>query len=306
MKVLKELYKILQKVLIPPKLYHWKVPLLVSLCLWLSALLTQDSEWRNYLANLSWIFLIVAIGWGTTQPPFLINGISLSPWITGALISVFLSGTLTRDHQPFAIISWPLVSACLATLLEFKISRLNFEISFPLVRPTFLIFILIHALLSCWLGYYFMIQTWLENYPSILAEDLNRSGFVISTKPKSINNSRGILLIKLMEAYLINKTNNRPWIAVENWLFDVSNQRLDLATEALKKLPKLPEDSLWELKTLLVQGESHYRVKLIANWQGPSSNHEGYLLTKSCEINKFGTQSQIECSPIKAAKAQSK
>lgn len=301
MKNFKPFYNVFQKFLIPPRFVHWKTPLLGSLFLWVGAALTSNQEWRLYLSNLSWLLLIVAIGWRTTEEPFVIRGVSLSPWLTAALICLFCYGNFSRDRQPLAVIIWPILSASIAVILKYIESGKVFLEPPPLIRPIFLIFLFCHALISCWLAFQFLIIRWLEDYPSLLAEDFSRSGFVINTRPQSINNSRGLVMIKLTEGYLKNKTSNRPWPEVELWLLNVGNQRISLTEQALKKLPKLPEDSLWELKTTLVQGESRYQLGLTAQWQGPSSNAEGYSLRKSCEVTKIGTKSKLECSPVKAS-----
>jgi len=295
-----KIYIIIQKNLLPPQFVHWKTILLISLFLFLMSVVEiNNQELKTILADFSWIFLTIGVGWRTNQPPFLLQGISISPWIIGALISVFLSSKLVADRQSLAVIFWPLISVSLAVIIRFIQSDRKLQNPPPLIRPIFLIIILTHVLISCWLAFHFLVQGWLAAYPSLLAEDFSKSSFVISLKPQSLTNSRGMLMIKLMEAQLNIKTRNQSWEKVEAWLISMSKKEISLRDEIFKKIPPLPENSLWDLQTEIIQGQSHYQIKLLAIWQGPSTRLGGYTLTKSCEVTKMVNHTTVTCQPIK-------
>lgn len=300
-----EINKVIKNVLIPPQINHWKTPLLISLLFWITSGLTvEDQELRDFFAIFSWLFLTISLGWRTTQKPFIIQGISLSPWVVATLICLLIAENLSPNLQYLALVIWPVLSICLAVMIHFFITGAKLEPSPPFVRPVFLILILSQVLLSCLLEFHFIIQNWLTQYPSLLAEDFSRSGFVINFAQPSLTRSRGIIIINLMEQQLRAKTNNKPWVLVEEWLINVNNGRVPLGEEAFKKLSKLPENPKWELRTEIVQGQSLYRIQLLAKWQGPSSFTGGYTLSKTCEVTKNITVGELKCNPIKRLKSK--
>ncbi|OCQ96659.1 hypothetical protein BCD67_16255 [Oscillatoriales cyanobacterium USR001] len=300
MKTLTKANTFLQKYLLPPQFFHWKTPLLISLFFFLiSALEIKNQGLKHSLGDFSWLFFTIGVGWRTNQPPFLIRGISISPWIIGGLISIFLSGKLAFDRQALAVIFWPIISVCLAVIIKFINSGAKLEPTPPLIRPIFLIIILIHVLISCWLAFHFIIQGWLNEYPSVLANDFSKSSFVISLKPPSLTNSRGMLIIKLMEQQLNIKTRNQSWEKVEAWLIAMSRNQYLMRNEIFHKIPSLRENSKWELKTEIIQGQSRYQLRLLAVWHGLSNKPGGYTLSKFCEVTKMVNRATVVCQPIK-------
>jgi hypothetical protein len=302
-KNLSDAYVWLQKILkplLPPKLFHWQTPLLISLFFFfLSAIEINNQELKTMLADLSWICVTIGVGWRTNQPPLLIWEINISPWIIGALISVFLSEKLALNYQSLAIIFWPLISVCLAVIIKFIQSNRELQKSPPLIRPIFLILILTHLLISCWLAFHFTIQDWIKQYPSLLAEDFSKSSFVISLNPRSLTNSRGMLIIKLMENQLNIKIRNQSWEKVEAWLIAMSKKEIYMRNEISKKIPPLPENSHWNLQTQIIQGQSRYQITLLAIWEGPSTKPGGYTMSKYCEVTKIVNYANITCQAIK-------
>ncbi len=143
--------------ILPPKAFHWKTFLLISILIWLvSAAVEADVILRDRLAVLSLTFLIIGICWRTSQPPFMIYGIPLSPWVSGALISLLLSQKMVGLPY-FPLQSFPIISGCLIYIVEFFNDKLNIRPAPPLMRPNFIIVMLIHLLISCWIKFYFII-----------------------------------------------------------------------------------------------------------------------------------------------------
>ncbi|MDB9512067.1 DUF5357 family protein [Kamptonema animale CS-326] len=291
---------ILQRILLPPQVLHWKTPLLISLFFFLfSALEIKNKALKDTLADCSWLFLTIGIGWRTSQEPFIISGISLSPWITGALISWFLSVNLTPDRQSLAVVFWPLISICLAVIIKFIDSGAKLQPPPPLIRPIFLVIILTNTLLTCFLAFHFIIQDWLQQYPSVLAEDFTKSGFVVNFKPPSLNNSRGMTMLKVMENQLRLKTRKRSWQKVEEWLIAVSRKQVSLRNQMFKNISPLAENSKWDIETYVIQGQSLYKIEFLARWRGPSTKPGGYTLSKDCEVAKVSNRATVNCDPIK-------
>ncbi|MGB3404486.1 MAG: DUF5357 family protein [Microcoleaceae cyanobacterium] len=150
--------------ILPPKPFHWKTFILISIIIWiLSAAVETDDILQDRLAVLSLIFLITGICWRTSQPPFVISGIPLSPWICGALISLLLSQKMiTLPFFPLQV--FPIISGCLIYIVEFFNEKLNLRPSPPLMRPNFILVMVSHLLISCWIKFYFIIA----NNPNII------------------------------------------------------------------------------------------------------------------------------------------
>ena len=153
---MQELQNLLSPI-IPPKAFHWKSFLLISIMIWLlSAVVETDERLQDRLAVLSLAFLIIGICWRTSQPPFIISGIPLSPWLSAALISLLLSQKMiTLPFFPLEV--FPIVSGCLVYIVEFFHDKLNLRPSPPLMRPNFMIVMLSHLLVSCWIKFYFFV-----------------------------------------------------------------------------------------------------------------------------------------------------
>ncbi len=143
--------------ILPPKAFHWKTFLFISILIWmLSAVAEADVIFRDRLAVLSLIFLIIGICWRTSQPPFVIYGVPLSPWISGALISLLLSQKMVAlPHFPLQV--FPIISGCLIYIVEFFNEKLTIHPSPPLMRSHFIMVMLSHLLISCWIKFYFII-----------------------------------------------------------------------------------------------------------------------------------------------------
>lgn len=157
----------------PPKLYHWKSVVIVGLLAWLvSGLLTDNIERSNSIANLSWILLTAGISWRTNQHPFIIRGVSLSPWITGTLITVLIYQETAEKLPTFAITVWPIICACFVFLIESIDAKFKPGKSLPLIRGPFLLLILSHVVLSCWISFYFLVGNWVQQYPDIFEQKI--------------------------------------------------------------------------------------------------------------------------------------
>jgi hypothetical protein len=300
--IINNLYKFWNTFLKPPSLFHGKTLLLISFGLWIAAVLTRNYlEWQQTFITWGYLSFIAGISLFFKEKPLIFKGFSLHPWLIALLISLFFCYNLPEENLTgFAAIAFPLFSVCIASIYEILESGVKWEISIPLIRANFIIFLLLHCLMSCWIGFNVLMEQWLKDYPSLLAEDFNKSAFVLKIKSSSINDSRGILIIKKLEDYLILKTEKNPWEPVANWLVDLGNKRVDLRREGLKTLGKLPEDSLWKFTPRMVQGESHYQLELLVRWYGPSSRPYGYSVTKTCDIFKNRDRASIECTPVKA------
>lgn len=295
-----ETNKKIQKAMIPPKVVHWKTPLLLSIFL---ALLTvaavTDWRTRTLLFDMSWLFFTLSMGLLTSQQPFVIKGVSLSPWVTSILIGLWLLVRLPSDRKEIAWISGPIIAVVVLATIEVWNSESKREGIRSLVRPQFLIITLVHLLFSCWFAFHFLIQGWIRQYPSVLSQDLRQSDYVVTFQQPTINRSRGVVILNAMERYLQNEARTKPWAQVEQMLIDMDNERFFLRNQALKTTGVVAEDAKWDVKTSIVQGDSRYQLEMEATWLGVVFRPETYSFTKSCEVFEIGNRATVTCAAIK-------
>lgn len=292
--------KKLQKALLPPKVVHWKTPLLLSIFLaLLSVAAFTDWPTRRFILDMSWLFFTLSMGLLTSQKPFVIKGVPLSPWVTSILIGLWLLVRLPGDRKEIAWIVGPIIAVVVLATIEIWQSESKWERARSLLRPQFLIITLVHLLFSCWFGFHFLIQDWLQQYPSVLSQDLRQSDFVVTFQGPTINRSRGVVILEEMEEYLQDQARTKPWPQVEQMLIDIDNERFFLRNEALKRVKRVAEDDSWDVKTSIVQGDARYQLDMQADWLGLVFRPEIYSFSKSCEIIDLGNRATVSCGNIK-------
>ena len=298
-----ETNKKVQKAMVPPKVVHWKTPLLLSIFLaLLSVAAVTDLPTRTLIFDISWLFFTLSMGLLTSQKPFVIKEVSLSPWVTSTLIGLWLLVRLPSDRKEIAWISGPIIAVVILALIEIWNSESKRQSIRSLVQPQFLMITLIHVLISCWFAFHFLIQGWIEQYPSVLSQDLRQSDYVVTFQRPTINRSRGVVILNAMDRYLQNEARTKPWAQVEQMLIDIDNERFFLKNQALKKIGVVPEDASWDVKTSIVQGQSRYQLEMQATWLGLVFRPEIYSFTKSCEVFDAGNRATVSCGDIKSSK----
>ena len=314
---MKLIINFLQKIinqLKPPRTASWQTFVLSSILIWLLAYFTP-AEWQNILAYLSWIFLIIAAGWFRLENPIPIGSFSLSSWGVGALVCIFIFHNSQPEIPAIAIVFWPAVSAIITVLPELIKPGPTFSIPEKPERQKLVILILIHLLVSCWLQFNFLIQSWLQQYPSLLTDNFSQSTFVVKIDAFDSANSRGNAILGSMEIILKKQIDNKPWDQVENWFTDKNKQVAKIAEQVIKDLPKLEENMMWTIGAEFPPSKLGYNIELVAKWQGLGSLPEGYHLKKFCWIVPVGNQpvkrlasakigtasatvSNVECKPV--------
>ncbi|NES72106.1 MAG: DUF5357 domain-containing protein, partial [Okeania sp. SIO2D1] len=294
--------------------WHWQTFLLLSVMLLLVSLVVAEVDSNrevevDFISVLSWLCLTFAVGWLTTQKPFVFGGISLSPWITAALICFLLYEKLESNLKYIAIVSWPIIAVCIAAIIlvlntpeestEQKVDVLS--------KPSFVILILVNFLVSCWLGLYFMIQGIVQQYPTMGEDDLSKSTFVYRLITPSINDYRGTKILNLMEERLNND------LATQRVDLSVPNMKLklqDIKNEATQEISEVKEDDFWKLETPIVANQSGYQVELQLFWEGLTAKDESYYLSKNCKIEErvgqrsSGNTSRNQAVPIRVGNVE--
>lgn len=287
----------LQKNLRPPSAFSSYTLILLSLFSCFMSWLANGII-ENLLANFGWIFLIFGTYWATTATKILwIGKIPLSPWITGALVSIYIFGWLTGDLSEAALICWPLFSAIIAAIPDFLGENLQLKSPSPPKRQDLVLLFGTQLLLSCWFQFNFLLQNWVEQYPSVLvddvdqsADDFNRSAFVWKFSSPLVPSElpRGVEILSKMEPQLKQRLDGKPWPEVERLLLEPERVKLinSLEQTAKQQIGRLQEDELWQVKSNISRRTSGYNLQMRAIGDVPRSKPQPYNLNKSCQITQ--------------------
>lgn len=285
--VLKEAIDKIRQLITPPSYLSWQTLLLLSLFSWGMAALAESQSAAQITVDIlstgSWLFLTIAIWWSLAQNPVEIGYISISPWITAAVICVFLFRPWTPERLQLALSSWPIVATILVAIPKFCNWKLDLGLPRPAVRQELIVLLLINLLLSSWIMFYFRIQHWFGDYPSLMAENLDQSAFVYRFGPEMSNGSQANILLTSAAESLINQLDDAPWPRVERWLLNLDNSLNSVAKNIT--LNAIQERVFWSLDAPRPQSMSNgYQIKLRANWLGPTAKQNGYYVEKVCTI----------------------
>ncbi len=294
----------------PPRAFSWQTLILISIFTWCVSVVVETELVRDVLARLGWIFLMLGVGWGMSGARINVLGLVIypGPWITGALACVALFAGWNVDLTQVALVSWPLISFMVAAIPRF-FPKLVFSVPDPATRQQLLIQFLLSCMFSAWFQFHFVIQNWFREYPSLLADNLNRGSFVVRLDQQGSDLPRGVVLLNLAEPLLQKELQALPWAEVERWLLERETRVAALQQQVLQQTPRVQEDALWKFLGDVPAGLPEYTLKLRAVWLGPSSNLGGYFLEKSCLITQATNATlanpaipnaavQVTCQPV--------
>ncbi|NJL87911.1 MAG: DUF5357 family protein [Leptolyngbyaceae cyanobacterium SM1_1_3] len=269
----------------------WQTVLMLSLFSWLTSLLAEmvsATEFTvNLLSSFGWIFLIIGTGWGLSVNSVKLFGMPLSPWVSGALLCAFVfSPWANEGNLAPAIVTWPLASAAIAIVPN--VLRWNFTFKKPDVstRQQLALFFVFSLLLSGWLQFYFRVQRWLEDYPTLMVSDFGNSSFIYQLPSRRERLPQGIPLLVAAESEVEQQLNGMPWPRVERWLLNVDDQLVPIERAAKNRLDAPKEKDLWNLQAQTFETPVGYELRLRSVWLGPTSTAQGFYLEKTCLINK--------------------
>lgn len=303
-----DIFRQFRRLIYPPKWDSWQTLVWISVFSWAVSLLTED-EVQTIISSIGWLFLIPGIHWALHEESLSLgdkininikrgltlgdpkDGFFLGPWITGALVCTFLQSLI--NGPPWAIVvAWPPISAAIASIPSFIQIGPVLKIPKPSVRQDLIILFLSNLVLSCWLQLYVTTQSFLQDYPSLVTDELGQSAFVARFLPNQRRSvSRGVVLLEQMETELQSDLSTRSWTDVERYLLNFPQQIQSIRTRVFGRSPELPENPLWDLDGRVLPN-SEYAVQLFAIWQGPTIDGRGYYLTRTCQITRLpGTRS---------------
>ncbi|MEH2096131.1 septal junction protein FraD [Nostoc sp.] len=303
------LYAGIRKLLVPPKAYSWQTFIYMSVFSWVLSSLATGYV-KDIIAFFGWLFLISGTAWYTTQDPLRVPGtfMPVGAVITGFLVSVFAFGNQQEVITPRIIVFWPTISALITAIPEFiegSDTDAKARIPKPQDRQRIIILVASSMLLSCWIQFYFVMDHWFQQYPSLQADTFKRSTFVVRTEERLKIPQNGVVILERLQPIVEEQIDKTSWSEVEKWLLDAKQRVRTLGRGVIQKnLGKYEEKDLWRVEPRVANTKSGYILDLLSIWSGPSSNPRGYYLRKSCRIEPVAVTSnsgnkipvaEIEC-----------
>ncbi|MEM9486143.1 MAG: DUF5357 family protein, partial [Cyanobacteria bacterium P01_F01_bin.116] len=223
------------------------------------------------------------IWWALVDNPIKIGYVNISPWITAAVICVFVFRPWTPERLQYAMGFWPVVATILVAVPHFFNWGLAWKLPKPPIRQELIVLLLINLLFSSWIMFYFRIQHWFNDYPSLIAENLDNSAFVYRFGTDTDKDSQANILLTSAAESLVKQLDDAPWPRAERWLLNLDNSLNSVAKGIV--LNTISERVFWSLDAPRPQSISNgYQIKLRANWLGPTAKQNGYYVEKVCTI----------------------
>lgn len=304
MSIMYEAFKQVRTQMQPPQWASWQTFVLLSIFSAIVASMTSAFV-QSIISCFGWVFLILGVWWFTYEPPvkkkLTFNKLFVGPWITGALISIWIFGSWEGRPNDAAFISWPVLSSLIWSMPRFvktdpKTVTPDYTAPTPAARQDIVLMVLSNVIISCWFQLYFLTQDWLGAYPSLRSDDFSRSAFVVELQPQNrIASSRGVVVLDTAEQGLKARLEGKPWSEVERWLANLDQEMPALATDVKKQLPDFTENEWWDLKGQVTSDA--YTLELQAIWQGPSARSGGYYIAKSCQITQNRRVNPVTSAP---------
>ncbi|PZU96886.1 MAG: hypothetical protein DCF32_21245 [Leptolyngbya sp.] len=296
----------LWQAVLPPRYFSWQTVIYMSLFSWLVSLLARLLSATAFtvglLATISWICLALGVGWALEANRVRLFGIPVAPWVSGAILCLFLFGSWGGRWLQPALVSWPLVS--FAVIAVPSLISWDFDLKTPpvMVRQQLALLFCLSLLFSSWFQFYFRIQSWVRDYPSLVADSVDHSAFVYRFPGQEVALPAGVTHLTMAEEMLREQIDNKPWPSVERWLlnFEGQSQALQQRVQSQMGRDASLEDSLWRLDFQPLANGDGYTLKLWAIWSGPAANPNGYYLEKTCllmPINRGGLVDPENAAP---------
>jgi hypothetical protein len=288
---MKEFFADLRQNLVPNRWDAWQTLLLLSGLSAVFAAITQPPV-QTLLSSCGWLWLILSVWWFVydVKKQLTFGFWFAGPWIVAAAIGGFLVSSIPAIPVEALLVLWAPVAAVIQLLpncIRSHPDQKTPEWIVPLVkhRQGMVLLLLSHLVVACWFQFYFLLQSWLADYPSLLADRFDRSAFVINVAPPA-KVSRGADVLKLAEETLVAQLNQQNWPEVERWLLEIKQQLPQLQATVRQKLeqqnPPSPENPWWQINAQVTGGE--YDVQLQALWTGPASTPSGYRVILNCQV----------------------
>lgn len=286
--LLQQIWGRVSSIIFPDDYYSWQTLIYLGFfsfaVSWVAMLLVGRGVTVNIIATSGWIFFGLGIGWLLEEHNVRLLGMPLAPWVMGAIFCTYFFGTF-GGRWPTALMTWPLVSVAIAAIPQFLNWKLRPTMPDPPVRQQLILLVLIGLLLSNWFQFYFRLQDWFNDYPSLLADDFSRSGFVFRMSPAPREQAQGIRLLTVAQTKVEESLDGTPWPFIERWLKNLDEQVVRLEQNTLAEVDLSEEQDMWRLQARpRTTDDDGYALDLMAVWSGPASTRIGYYHEKTCFI----------------------
>ena len=299
-KYTQDLFAGVQKFLTPAKAYSWQTLIYLSVFSWGISYFALGYI-RDIIAFCGWLFLLAGTAWYTTGDPVRVPGtfMPVGAVITGFLVSVFALGNQESGLTSNTIVIWPTIAAIVTAIPNFfeGTGGRSAKAKLPKLQDRQKVVVLLAwcMLISCWLQFYFVIDQWLKEYPSLRADNFNKSAFVIRLEPPTKKPKTGDLILNKLQPLVNQQIANKPWADVEKWLLEANQQLGNLGRKTINSnLGKSQERLLWRVEPRVVNIKSGYKLDILTIWGGPSANSQGYYWRKSCLIQPSNSGKQTD------------
>lgn len=308
----------------PPRPCSWETFILLSIFSWLlsafSWLLVPPAVNAYHFTHTGGlVFFVLGTAWWQWEKPIRILGLNLGPWIVGLLVSLILFDDLPADwRQQAIVVTWPLMTVSVRSIPRFFRGQILPTWPPIVIRKELTVMFLFHLLISLWFQFGFLMNEWLIQYPSLLAENFTESAFATARGLQVPETPRGEMIINSMEDFLREQIEGQRWPRANQVISGLVENRISINEEVKKRLPQVEENEWWELGGNLIDRQAGYGITLFAIWDGVPLTMEGYYLEKACEISQTFRQpepagspppvaalvrAEVECGPVSEPKS---
>ena len=299
-KYIQDLFASVQKFLTPAKAFSWQTLIYLSIFSWGTSYFAVGYV-KDIIAFCGWLFLLAGTTWYTTDDPLRVPGtfMPVGAVITGFLVSFFAFGHQESILTSKTIVMSPTIAAIVTAIPNFfeGTGGRSAKAKLPKLQDRQKVIILLAwcMLISCWLQFYFVIDKWLKDSPSLRADKFDKSAFVIRLEPRAKQPKDGDLILKKLQPLVNQQIANKPWSEVEKWLLEANQKLGNLGQKTINSnLRSSLEKPLWRVEPRVVNIKSGYRLDILTIWGGPSANSKGYYWQKSCLIEPSNSGKQTD------------
>ena len=289
-KFLKNLWNRITTFLFPKEYFAWQTVVYLGLfsfaMSWVARLSGAFGITESLIATAGWVFFALGIRWFLEKNNARLLGISVAPWVAGAIVCAYFFGLIPGGNWSIALMSWPLISVSIVAIPEFLSWELKPKLPQVAVRQQLILFLLTALLFSSWFQFYFRLQSWFEDYPSLATDNFSNSGFVHRLAGQSAEQATGVSLLTAAEMEVKSSLDGTPWPYVERWLLNLNDQVVKLQLETADTLETSMEKDMWELAARPRSLNDGYALDLLAIWSGPASDPDGYYYEKTCVLQQ--------------------
>ncbi|TVQ64806.1 MAG: hypothetical protein EA366_00655 [Spirulina sp. DLM2.Bin59] len=256
---------------------------------------------RDVLAYTSFVCISIGLTWVGLEKSW-----PWTPWLTAALICLFIHDLIKVDVQVL-LLTWLPLAASLAIIPYAVDPDFHWHLPKQESRQFLVILFGSQILLTCWIQFFFILQGWLVMYPSLFVDDFGESMFVRQVDLGPLVSPRSMPLLGQLRPAIELQLSNQDWGTMERWLqglYHTAHQMPEFVEPALERAEweRLPEDDFWQVTAIAspqLDQPNTYQLRWDAQWRGPRSRHgeknnpyDAYLI---CRIRRENQTSIADC-----------